>query len=333
LETGFSASPVADLDATVSVDARPDPSFRVKGTLGISYPDTTTWPPQYADVAVPTVSELFCDYTAWGALFLRAGKQSVNWGSSRFFPVDNLPARVPVGFSPSSESYENSAGIGLKLTLPLGDQGITALILAKDGYFSNTSVPGLAEVGYGLLGDLTLGRIELSLGGYYELYLPPRALLVARTSLFGVDLCAEGIVAVPGSSGIAGACIANLYWEQPDVRFHILAEYLYNGESGQAYASDSAPGYPAGHAVAILAGFKKVFGSTIDAGVKWEHAFLDNSGFIMPALVFRPLSRVTLTLGALACYGPVASQIMNLNPDPGKRMTSLGLNLNVSGSF
>jgi hypothetical protein len=49
----------------------------------------------FSQLAAPSFSELFCDYSVADVLFLRIGKQVVNWGASRFFAIDNLPARVP----------------------------------------------------------------------------------------------------------------------------------------------------------------------------------------------------------------------------------------------
>ena len=329
-DLGFSTSPVASISSSLSLDARPVSYFRVLGTLNVGYPGALS---DYAQLAGPTIGELFCDYSVSDALFFRIGKQVINWGASRFFAIDNLPARVPTGFQIPLESFDGAAGIGLKVNIPFGVHSLTTFMQIKNGYLRPSSTPNLSEVGYGILGELLFGKTELSIGGYYQQYLRPRALLMAKTSFFGIDAQAETIIAYTEGPGIAASWVGSLFWEQQDVRFRISAEYIYNAETGQPYVSESQPGFPMGHAVACLAGFREVFGTKIDVGVRWEHAFLDNSGIVIPAVVFKPFGYVSITCGVPLVYGPAASEIMSINPDPEKRRTSLGLRISISGTF
>ena len=218
------------------------------------------------------------------------------------------------------------------------------------GTSADPTVPHLEEVGFGLTGDFVLGNSDFSLNGYYQKYLSPRALAVAKTTLFGIDARAGAIVADVAGSGAAVSWFANGYWEQPDVKFHVSVEYIYNAEEAQPYTASSTqpgysidsqqlygigtePGYPSGHAVSALVGFKNIFGTNIDVGVQWEHVFSDNSGVVIPAILFRPFDLMTITLGAPMYYGSATSDIMTLNPDPLKRQVSLGLKLDISSSF
>ena len=328
---GFSKSPVASISTSLSFDARPVSYFRVWGTLSMSYPDASS---DYAQLSGPTIGELFCDYSVADVLFFRIGKQVVNWGAARFFAIDNLPARVPTGFQIPLESFDGgAAGIGLKVNIPFGVHSLTTFMQIKNGYLRPSSTPNLSEVGYGILGELLFGKTELSIGGYYQQYLRPRALITAKTSFFGIDAQAETIIAYTEGPGIVASWVGNLFWEQPDVGFRIAAEYIYNAETGQPYVSESQPGFPTGHAIACLAGFREVFGTKIDMGVQWEHAFLDNSGIVIPAVVFKPFGYVSITCGVPLVYGPASSEIMNINPDPENRRTSLGLRISISGTF
>ncbi len=332
-DPAFSASPVAGMGSSLSFDARPAPYFRVWGTLSVSYAGSLG-SGDYSQLPVPSFSELFCDYSVADVLFLRIGKQVVNWGASRFFAIDNLPARVPTAAHLiPDEGFDNSAGIGLKVGVPIGVHNITALMQVKESYLQDPSRPRPGEVGYGLSGEVLLGNSELSVGGYYQQYLRPRALIMAKTSFFGIDAQAEAIVAYTKGPGVAVSWVGNLFWEQQDVRFRVAAEYIYNAESHQHYIDDSQQGYPTGHAVACLAGFREIFGTKIDVGVQWEHAFLDNSGIVIPAVVFKPWEHVSFTLGFPVLYGPASGEIVTIDPDPEERRTSLGLRISISGSF
>jgi hypothetical protein len=350
LGNGFSRSPALGLAWSVSFEARPSSSFRALATLTENYPDTAIHPVVYTDITPPTFSELFCDYTVSDTLFFRIGKQVINWGATRFFPFDNLPARTPAPSLPTSETFDNSAGIGFKVSIPFGLSSLSAIAQLKNGYFADPTAPHLEEVGVGLLGEWVIANTELSLGGYCQKYLPPRVLAISKTTILGMDARAGALVADRDGVRAAVSCFANAYWEQPDVRFHVLFEYIYNAEGAQpytasayqaGYSSDSQqlygvgtePGYPSGHAVALLTGFKNVGGSNVDVGVQWEHLFSDNSGVLIPAVLFRPFEMVTLTLGLPLYYGGQTSDIMALNPDPVKRQVALGLKLDVSTSF
>jgi hypothetical protein len=154
-----------------------------------------------------------------------------------------------------------------------------------------------------------------------------------KTSLFGIDLRAEAIVSYAKGSALLVSWIGNAYWEQPDVRFHIIAEIMHNAESGQPYVNETEPGYQSSDAFACLAGFREVFGTKFDVGIEWKHVFIDNSGYIVPGVVYKPIDHMAITLGAPFYYGPVSGEIMNLSPDPEKRRTALGVKVDISGEF
>jgi hypothetical protein len=175
-------------------------------------------------------------------------------------------------------------------------------------------------------------RTEVSIGGYYQKYLAPRGLLAVESSFFGIDARAEAIIAETPSQGVVVSWLGNIYWEQTDWKFHLIGEYIYNAEASQAYINDAEPGYPSGHAMALLAGFKEIFGSKFDIGVKWEHAFLDNSGIVTPGIQFKPLEHITFTFGFSIYYGVASGEMMIVNLDPLKRQTSFGIKLDISGN-
>jgi hypothetical protein len=258
---------------------------------------------------------------------VRAGRQVVTWGAARLLPFDNLPSRVPVGYQTTTEAYDTSAGIGVKIGLPIGVQTLTLLAQMKPGYVQDPAAPRWDEIGFGVLGEVVIGGTELSLGGYFERYLRPRGIGIVRTSLWGLDLRAGLILAGAESAGVLVSWIGNLYWEEPDTRFTIVAEYLYNAESAQPRI------YPAGHVLACVAGFRDIGGSGIDAGLQWRQAIPDGSGSVTAGLVLRPFGHVTVNLGLPMYYGNPAGQVAMLNEDPGNRRIAMGLKLEISGEF
>ena len=135
LANGFYKSPAFALASSLTFEARPNASFRVLGTLIENYPTTSSGVVIYTDVTLPTFAELFCDYSISDVLFFRIGKQIITWGATRFFPFDDLPARVPVFATLGSESFDNSAAIAFKMTVPLGVHSLSGIAQIKNGYF------------------------------------------------------------------------------------------------------------------------------------------------------------------------------------------------------
>ena len=327
LGAGFSGSPAVGITARLGFDARPDPGFRVTGTLEAEFPDPASFPASYTALSTPALTELFCDLTVADVLFVRAGRQVITWGAARLFPLDNLPSRVPVGFTTATEGYDGSGGIGVKIGIPIGVHSLSLLAQVRPGYLQDPTTPRFEEVGYGILGEVVLGRTEISLGGYFERYLRPRGVGIVRTSLWGIDLRAALIAAYAEGTGVLVSWIGNLFWEQPDTRFTIVAEYLYNAEAAQPRV------YPAGHALACVAGFRDIGGSGVDVGLQWRQAFPDGSGSVTPGVVLRPMGHMTISIGLPVYYGAPSGQIAMLNEDPENRRTAMGLKLEITGEF
>jgi hypothetical protein len=326
LATGFSISPVLGVSSSLTIDARPDSNFRVNATVDAAYPDPGP-PPIVADFTPITLRELFCDLSFAEIIFIRVGKQVVTWGASHLFPVGNLPSRIPVAFQSTSETYDSAAGVGVKASIPLGVHSLSFLAQIKDGYVQNATNPGLGEVGYGALCEFVLGKSEIALGGYYQQYLRPRTIAILKTSVWGIDASAEVILAFPNDQPPMVSGVTDLFWEQPDVRFSVLVEALYNAESSQADV------YPQGPTIAIVAGFKDIARSKVDAGIQWEHDFLDNSGMVSAGIVYSPFAHVRVISGIPVYYGLQPGQIGSLNPDPVGRRTAIGVKLEIAGSF
>lgn len=326
-------SPIFGISSNLGFDARPDSSFRIHGSMYWDFPAYAT-PFNYTNVSTPAIWEMFADYTFLNTVFFRIGKQIINWGASRFFPIDDLPDLVPTSFQQFSPvSFDNTAGIGVKIGVPIGIDSLSLIAQIKNGYIANPAVPSVKEIGLGAMDDLQLGKTELSLGGYYQKYLTPTALAIFRRTIFGVDTRAEALFAQTPTGGVAISYLANIFWQSASpANFNIEAEYMHNAGPALAYINDSEPGFPTGDALAVLAGFKNIFGWPVNIGVKWEHSFLDNSGLITPGVSYTPFSHISFTLAAPVYYGPSDGEMMLLNPDPLKRAASIGVKVDLSGN-
>lgn len=331
LGAGFAKSPVFGISSSLSFDARPDPNFRIHGSMSWDFPAYAT-PYNYTSIPAPSIDEMFADYTVANTFFFRIGKQTINWGAGRFFPIGNLVARVPEKFAPyAPESFDNTAGVGVKVGVPIGPDNVTAIAQIKNGYIASPTSPHLGEVGYGLKNSILLGNTEITVGGYYQMYLAPRALAIVKRTIFGVDTRVEAVLAET-PSGVNLSYLANIFWQQSTLHLNIEAEYMYNAGAAQPYINSSEPGFPTGPAAAVLAGFKNIFGSKLDVGVKWEQSFLDDSGIVTPAVIYKPFGHVSITFATPMYYGPTNGAMQVINPDPLGRRLSFGVKVDVSGS-
>jgi hypothetical protein len=316
-----SGSAYFTLTSHIDIEARPHPSLRFKASMGSEFP---TW--------TPTVGEVFCDYTLADAVFFRIGRFGMTWGNARIYGIDNLPGRVPSGVHPPDSTLD-SDGLSLKADVPFGSHSVSAVIMERNGYHKDPANPAPSELGYGLLGDFVWGRTQFSLGGFYQAYLQPRVLIAAKTSFLGVDLSGECVLAYAENTGLAPSWNAGVYWEQADWNLSIYCEYLYNTDSEIAIVTGPASICPPGHSVALILGLKEVFGSKLKAGLQWQHAFADGSGFLAPGVSIEAVPHIVISFGIPKYYGPIDGFLTAVNPDPQKRRTAIAVMVAVSEEF
>jgi hypothetical protein len=290
IRTGF-----ADTGSVVGIsfenllrfDARPDPSFRVHGTL-----DTT-----YAGNYSFSLTELFLDYSISDAVFIRAGEQSIGWGSGRVFAVGDLMS-YPVG----TVSSHKSAAATIKTYVPFGSNGITAVALAP-AYSATLSA---SDLSYAAKLDLVLGTIELSEEALRRGDGSVDYSSSAKTSLFDIDIYAQTFGTWTSNDGFSFSTLENVYWESSSPRVKLYAEHWYSGASSYTIVDD-AKTYVEGNYLAAGVGWTPDESIGIKLGLLWVGALDDRSGIVMPIATYQPWSFITLSCGAIARYGESTS--------------------------
>ncbi|HNY21239.1 MAG TPA: hypothetical protein PKO22_03715 [Treponemataceae bacterium] len=173
-------------------DARPDKNFRVFGKFAMVYPfkkdaNLTVWN-KYLEVDELTnisvnnieVFEIFADFNWKEALFFRAGKQNVSWGSSYFYQVAD-PLSVGVK-DPTDPTADLEGPFALKVSLPFGLNSVTVIGALKESYVKDLASASIKDFGVGAKGDFYVkvpenklfGNGQLSLAAYYQRNLSPR---------------------------------------------------------------------------------------------------------------------------------------------------------------
>lgn len=258
-----------DIGARLWFDARPDKNFRVFGKFSTSYPFTTTVEGASASYTLNNIQvfELFSDFNWDEKVFFRFGKQTAGWGLSRFYQIaDPLSVGVKDPLDPAADL---EGPLALKVSLPLGVNALYAYSVVKQSYLPANPVEGsIRDVGLGLKGDFLipvpknplLGNMELTLGGYYQRSLAPKAVAGLSTGLgdwqiftdqavsWGLDQWrlnsgtvlydpdgtgpVPPVVPVSGtekpSEGLFYSATAGTMYRNNDWKFTLYGEYMFN---------------------------------------------------------------------------------------------------------
>lgn len=184
-----------NLRASVFLDARPSSNFRVFMKTGIRYPftrGTVVSTPGDKDTIINTlnasISELYTDINFDQTLFLRFGKQNVNWGVGRFWKPADFISLTPI--DPDNPEEQREGPVALKATLPFGLNEIDTYVIADE------SVRKVEDLGFATRGNFffTLGDVplETQLGLGYQKDRPLRLMTTVRIPLSGVSIFLEG---------------------------------------------------------------------------------------------------------------------------------------------
>jgi hypothetical protein len=317
------ATPGLNFVPSMTFVARPDETIRFQGT--VSFPFAST------NMFAPEIDEMFFDYTLQDQVYFRIGKHLVSWGVTRLFDA-------------GGDLMANSSdGLNLKVTVPSGSGGLTGIVLLPSTFIS---APKWGDITYGLQADFSIGRSELILSGTYfnndPNLLPIHATATIKTSVLGVDLFAEGV----GSSSLEvkpsvaatpalSAIVSGFFWEHIDPEYRLYGEYYYN-------ASDTSM---RDHRVSLVAGANNAFGSHLNLGLQWTHAFMDSSGIVVPGFTVNLWPHISLEIGLPVRYGApgstylveqsplVTTSVVPVNILPWNQRYGFLVRLNLSTSF
>jgi hypothetical protein len=324
-----SPSLATELLGDLFFDARPGRDFRVFGKVKAAYTypaDPLSAGPAPADWEVE-IFELFSDFQIRDRLFLRAGKQTVQWGVGYFFsPADVLNL---VSIDPEDPEAEREGPIALKTHFPFAAHNAYLYLVAND-------IDKPYEIAVAPKLELLLGNYELGIGGFYQIDLTPKGMLTLTGPLWDLDLFAEAM-AQRGSdrtfvrpavtdpfyalysaddellfSGTAGFSYINSDWN-----LSLFAQYFYNGQAyeegrlspaaflalddGAIAAADIL--YPGRHYLAASVGWSELLDSEFSLSLLYLANFSDGSGLVNPGVTWDPIDHVSLNTGLRISYG------------------------------
>lgn len=199
------------LSALVFFDGRPTEESRFYGSIKTSWPfseyksvltgaeyvPATAFPP--ADASVSTTSttltlpnievfELFSDFSYGDALYLRFGKQTINWGVGYFYSPANVMNLERIDPTDPEAQLEGPVALRALYAIP----GTQANLWAYAVFDSDEM--DLLDTALAAKAELVFGGFELGLGGYYKRYDPIRGMVTAVGSVRDIALFGEGTV-------------------------------------------------------------------------------------------------------------------------------------------
>lgn len=174
-------SGLIDLKTRLFVDARPNQDFRVfvKGDIFYSTLGGVSF----------DLREAFADIAVQTTVFVRAGKQTVNWGVGRFFSPANLINLETI--DPENPDEELAGPVAVKAQLPLGTDNLTGYLLLDDTETGD-------DIGLAGRYEFLVGGYELTAGGLYRSN-RPWAVMSTATGAIG-DMTVFGEVVLEGDS-------------------------------------------------------------------------------------------------------------------------------------
>lgn len=345
-------SGVADLGAQIFLDARPSRDFRVfvEGDLAYGTADGVDF----------ALDELFADVDVADAVFLRAGKQTINWGVGYFYSPANLVNVERI--DPEDPEEELAGPVALKAQVPLGVNNLTAYAILED-------VGGGNHLGGAARYEFLVEGFEVTTGIFVEDDGDVALMATGTGAVEGITLFGELVVELgtdrtfvvrdagaPGGLGledsdalfVSGTLGARASYSTDDERLTLsgVAQYFFNGDG---YADPGILTDDPAAVARLLASGALAPGDLRERGRHYLGASLaatelydldlapsilalanlsDGSGFASLGVGYRLNDHVTPHLDYRYAFGPVGSEYAF-----GGGVHSLSLGVSVTGRF
>jgi hypothetical protein len=276
------------LSGDLYMDLRPDPTWRafVKGkyAANIGY---ESWPEgKSTEAADFSLHELFLDYTLLDKLYLRAGKQTINWGVGYFFSPADV---INVGrIDPFDAEAPREGPTALKAHYPVGSNNYYLYLLFED-------MDGLGDIAIAPKAEYVVGKTELGFGGYYRADRPLHLMATVSSTIGEVSVFGEGVVTVDRE---AGSEESPLSWQ-----WTVGGRYSYRDEEGLYDITTAAQYlYSGTHQAAALLSWNNLLKSKLSAAGMWIGSLSDRSGILDFSLSLTSVKSIKPQVGIRRFY-------------------------------
>ena len=261
--------------ATISFDARPDPTIRIFGRLKTemdSDDGNDVW-------SMLEFDELYCDYNWLDKSFFRLGKFYMTWGQGRLFR--------PANFMEDAEE-----GTAFRVTMPNVLDGVSLVSLYKKRPESpNDKKLHKGDISFAGHVDKTLGPINFSAAMLYNDMDGQRYSGSVKTVVLHTDLFADYILNRSDEGDITHEALAGFFREWTN--FKLYGEYYYDGR-----IEDDID-----HCVGLATEWENLFGSPVGMRFKWLHSVTDEAGQFIGGFSISPWKHVKIHAAVPWQYG------------------------------
>jgi hypothetical protein len=279
------------------------------------------------------LSECFIEYNLLDTFFLTAGRQTVNWGTSRFYPFTNLPARMPDIFPKTAGTTDSDKPFLIKGNLPVGIGGFTAMAYSRRGYFEVVGTPELSEMGYGFLYNGAFNNLDFTVGAWWQEMLDTRLVWWLGTTLFDkVDLYTEGLITLYEDNSLAFDANLGFLFELMQRKIQITGEYCYIGEEVNLDMFDRDYDLVPGHNLAAGVSWK-LFRNKIRLYAQFLYNIDSDTGLLLPGATFDFFNNLTFGFHLPVILGPDTGEYFINNPDKKDRRFFFAATIRIKGNF
>ncbi len=234
---------------------------------------------------------MFGDYNWLDKAYIRIGKYRVKWGQGRIF-------------TPGDLVEESDDGVTVRATLPTVLDGLSVVSFYDETFIGTDNKLSGEDLAYGFLADKTLGNMNFSAGARYRQGEKLRTLNSFKTVLFSTDLLSDIVIHFDEDEKPLFEVLGGFFKEWTD--FRLYGEYCFDG-SEENYDD---------HSMGLAAGYKNIFSTSLDFGIEWQHAFIDDSGSIITGVTWKPWKNVKASVGIPFIYGGNDSRYVDDNDSP-----------------
>ena len=307
-----------NLQSEIYFDARPNTDIRVYGDARISYPFETAEDDSRGFDDIVAIGELFSDFTINDTIFIRAGKQTINWGVGYFFSPADLLNLAEI--DPSDPDADLEGPVSVMINAPIEVDNFYGYLIVPENTEDITDLAGAVKY------EKVVGGTEIGIGGYYRDGQPPAGMLTVSTNIADISVFGEGVIQYGSDKGyLTGSLPTPVIYENPDDVWYVsgtvgtmfslssdesdlglsfVGQYFYNGEGYSGDDLIATPGGKSGLHYAA-ANLSVTLTDTISSRVFWYGNLSDGSGFVNPSLAWKPADYMGINVGLNYNYGGV----------------------------
>jgi hypothetical protein len=269
-----------DLQNRLYFDARPETDLRVYGEVHVEYPFSVDESRSFDEIL--KIEELYTDTTLGGDVFIRTGKQTLNWGVGYFFSPANLLNLTRV--DPQNPEEELVGPVSLKVNRPFKENNLYAYAIVPE------NVQEIEDLSLAAKYEWVVGRSEIGFGSVAHQDQGLSGMTTWTMSIYDFSFFAEGVLQYQWDEGFDANLEESFYpqatlgisyvWEadESERSFSVTGQYYYNGAEGAV----PAPAYGGEHYAALRGRFS--FTDTLSFEAFWLGGMTDGSGLIEPSL-------------------------------------------------